>query len=273
VRTGPSAPRVIRRRDSLIGQFSILRIFLTRAGIIAIDRLESDIGEVRRRIIPRLSEASRAQEPVRQAPGHCIALDWRMDRMIRRSCVFFSLFVLTLGAYAAPKLLEHVPLQWKPTSELSLGGAQISQAPIQFETFKDTRQKPELIGENREDAAPKPVTTTDDVGAFVSTHMRDLFKRAGLDVVDSNGAVIVKGEVQRFFVGETGTYQGEVAVHLTLTSPDGTKLWSGTASGDAKRFGRSYKLENYYEVLSDSLVNTTSSILRSDEFQKAMSQH
>jgi hypothetical protein len=192
--------------------------------------------------------------------------------MIRRSCVFFALSALTLAAYAAPKLLEHVPLQWKPTSELNLTGPQMSRAAIQFETFKDARQKPELIGENREDKTPKPVTTTEDIGAFVSTHMRDLFKRAGLNTVDSNGAVIVHGEVQRFFVGETSTYEGELAVHLTLMSRDGTKLWSGTASGEAKRFGRSYKLENYYEVLSDSLVNTVSSILRSDEFQKAVSE-
>jgi hypothetical protein len=195
-----------------------------------------------------------------------------MGLMIRRSSVFFAFFVLTFGAYAAPKLLEHVSLQWKPTSQMSLGGAQISQAPIQFEAFKDTRQKPELIGENREDDTPKPVTTTDDVGAFVSTHMRELFNRAGLNTVDNNGAVIVKGEVQRFFVGETSTYQAEVEVHLTLMSRAGKKLWSGTASGDAKRFGRSYKLENYYEVLSDALVNTTSSILQSDQFQKAMPQ-
>lgn len=192
--------------------------------------------------------------------------------MIRRLSVFFAFFVLTVAAYAAPKLLEHVQLQWKPTSQISLGGAQISQATIQFEPFKDTRQKPELIGENREDDTPKPVTTADDVGAFVSTHMRELFNRAGLNTVDNNGAVIVTGEVQRFFVGETSTYQAEVEVHLTLMSRAGKKLWSGTASGDAKRFGRSYKLENYYEVLSDALVNTTSSILQSDQFQKAMSQ-
>ncbi len=48
-------------------------------------------------------------------------------------------------------------------------------------------------------------------------------------------------------------------------------LWSGTASGDATRFGRSYKLENYYEVLSDAIVNTVSSMLQSVPFQKALS--
>lgn len=100
--------------------------------------------------------------------------------------------------------------------------------------------------------------------------MRELFKQAGLNTVDSKGSVIVKGEVTKFFVRETGTYQGEVAVHLSVVSPGGATLWSGTATGEAKRFGRSYKLENYYEVLSDATVNTVSSMLRSAEFQRAL---
>jgi hypothetical protein len=193
--------------------------------------------------------------------------------MVRRFGIGLVLVAVTLTAYGA-KLLEHVPLQWRPTSQLStFGTTGTTQVTIQFETFKDARDKPELIGENREDDKPKPVTTSDDVGAFVSTHMRDLFNKAGLNTVDSNGAVVVKGEVRQFFVQETTTYEGQVVVHLTLLDRNGNTLWSGTASGDAKRFGRSYKAENYYEVLSDSVVNTTSSMLQSAEFQKALAQH
>jgi hypothetical protein len=61
-------------------------------------------------------------------------------------------------------------------------------------------------------------------------------------------------------------------VHLTVVGRGGKTLWSGVASGDATRFGRSYKLENYYEVLSDAIVNTASSMLQSPEFQKALSE-
>jgi Uncharacterized lipoprotein len=192
--------------------------------------------------------------------------------MVHRSHLLLALLAVTLGAHAAPALLDHVPLEWKPTSELRLGAMQMPQTPIQFETFKDVREKPELIGENREDDKPKPVTTRDDVGVFVSTHMRELFNRAGLDTVDSNGAVTVKGEIREFFVRETSTYKAEVAVHLTVLGRDGATLWSGTASGDASRFGRSYRRENYYEVLSDAVVNTTSSMLQSTEFQRALAQ-
>ena len=188
-----------------------------------------------------------------------------------RARLFVMLLAVTLVAYAKTALLQHVRLQWKPTSELKLSAMEMSQAPIQFETFQDVRDNKEAIGENREDDKPKPVTTTDDVGAFVSTHMRELFDRAGLKTVDSNGAVTIKGEVKQFFVRETSTYKSEATVHVTVVGRDGKTLWSGLASGDATRFGRSYKLENYYEVLSDAIVNTVSSMLQSTEFQKALS--
>ena len=183
------------------------------------------------------------------------------------------LVAVTVGSAASAALLQHVPLQWRPTSQLQLGTMQMSQAPIQFEAFKDVRADKETIGENREGDKPKPVTTTDDVGMFVGTHMRELFDRAGLKTVDSDGAVIVRGEVTQFFVRETGTYKSEVAVRLTVVGRDGSTLWHGLASGEATRFGRSYKLENYYEVLSDAIVNTVSSMLQSEEFQKALLGH
>lgn len=185
--------------------------------------------------------------------------------------ILFILVAAIFGTQANAALLTRVPLQWKPTSDLRLGVMQMSQAPIHFDVFRDVRADKEKIGENREDETPKPVTTTDDVGAFVSTHMRQLFDQAGLKTVDSNGAVTIKGEVTQFFVRETSLYRSEVSVHLTVVGRDGKTLWSGTASGEAKRFGRSYELENYYEVLSDSIVNTVSSMLQSAQFQKALS--
>ena len=185
----------------------------------------------------------------------------------------FMLLILavTFGAQARAALLVNVPLKWRPTSDLRLGAGEMSPATVQFDVFRDVRADKQAIGENREDEKPKPVTTTDDVGSFVSTHMRGLFDSAGLKTVDNGGMVTIRGEVTQFFVRETSLYRSEVAVHLTVVGRDGRVLWSGTASGEAKRFGRSYKLENYYEVLSDAIVNTVSSMLRSAQFQKALS--
>ena len=46
--------------------------------------------------------------------------------------ILIVLLVVTAAAYAKTALLEHVPLEWKPTSELQLGTTQMSQMPIQF---------------------------------------------------------------------------------------------------------------------------------------------
>jgi len=193
--------------------------------------------------------------------------------MTVRVRVFVGLFAVMLGAFAMAAPLVNVPLRWKPTSDLRLGTAQMTAAAVQFEPFKDIREMPDKVGENREDDTPKPVTTSDDVGAFVSNHMRDLFSHAGVKTVDTGGDVVVKGEVRQFFARETHTYKAEVSVHLTVVGRDGATLYSGVTSGEASRFGRSYLLENYYEVLSDAVVNATSSALQNVEFQKALSRH
>jgi len=80
--------------------------------------------------------------------------------------------------------------------------------------FTDGRDNKELIGENREEHIPKPVTTSDDVGTFISTNIRQLFDQAGVKTVESNGEVIIKGEVKKFFVREESTYRGEDTIRV-----------------------------------------------------------
>jgi Uncharacterized lipoprotein len=190
-----------------------------------------------------------------------------------RTILASLLLGVSLAASSKPTLLEHIPLQWRPTSDLRLGTAQMSASPVTIATFTDGRDNKEVIGENREADDPKPVTTSDDVGAFVSTHIRQLFNQAGIKTADGNAGVTMQGEVKKFFVRERDTYKSEVAIYLTVIDLNGKTLWKGLASGEATRFGRSYKAENYYEVLSDAVVNTVSSMLQAADFQKAISGH
>lgn len=181
--------------------------------------------------------------------------------------------LLVCAAFTAtskPRLLEHIPLVWRPTSELQLGATQMTAAPVTIAAFTDGRDNKQAIGENREDDPPKPVTTTDDVGAFVSRNVRLLCDQAGMKTTDANGAVTVRGEVKKFFVREEATYKSEVEIQFTIVDAGGSTLWKGIASGEATRFGRSYRADNYYEVLSDALVNTMSSFLQAAEIQKAL---
>jgi hypothetical protein len=167
--------------------------------------------------------------------------------MIRMMLAAF-LFSVALTASSKAKLLEHIPLQWRPTSALRLGTTQMIASSVTIAPFTDGRDNKDLIGENREDGIPTPVSTTDDVGTFVSKNIRQLFDQAGVKTVDSNGEVIIKGEVKKFFVREESTYKSTVEIHLKVIDQDGKTLWNGLASGEnglasgeATRFGRSYQ--------------------------------
>jgi Uncharacterized lipoprotein len=196
-----------------------------------------------------------------------------MEKHIVRTILALILLSVSLPASSKAKLLEHIPLEWKPTSDLRLGTTPMSASTVTIGAFTDGRDNKEAIGENREEEEPRPVTTTDDVGAFVGVHIRQLFDEAGIKTVDGNGAITVTGEVKKFFAREGNTYKSEVTLQLSVSDPQGKTLWKGLASGEATRFGRSYKAENYYEVLSDAVVNTVSSMLQAPEFQRALSGH
>jgi len=169
--------------------------------------------------------------------------------------------------------LENIPLVWKPTSQANFGAVnltEIGNTKVQVSKFRDLRKPPELIAENREQATPKPVTTRDDVGEFVARHMSQILGTAGLDMVDGNGDVVVSGEVRQFFVEETSTYNGNVVLHVTVRDRAGKVRWNGAAAGAARRFGRSYSAENYYETLSDAVVDATGKLLHDADFRRAL---
>ena len=241
----------------------------------------------------------------------------RFDKYTR-SCVrsLMSLVIVLLLAATAPvygkKLLENVPLIWRPTTQigspgpvvemhrdtsanvddgkassdrtgrLDVVGAKVQEMGtsavirIQIEALLDARRNPTLIGENREDADEGkilPVTTSDNVAAWCTDRLRYLLEQLGFDVVETEGDVIITGEVRRFFVAETNTYEGDVGLKIDVKSKEGKMLWSGLANGVANRFGRSYKLENYYEVISDSLLDAVQKLANHPNFRRAVGRH
>jgi hypothetical protein len=159
------------------------------------------------------------------------------------------------------------PLVWKPTSVLAEGAEKLNltlfaNAKIALLPLVDNRKEKDLLAENREKAQVRYVSTPDAVAPYASTRLLDLMKEAGLPVSDkAEGAtLVVSGELLRFYVVETETYRGEFRALLQVRSGE-KLLWKGMAVGRATRFGRSYKLENYHEVLSDCLVEAASRLL------------
>lgn len=169
--------------------------------------------------------------------------------------------------------LTNVNLLWKPTNSLkdlnslNIGSIQTKVKIAKFTDGRSAKEK-EKIGENLEGSEPKPVTTKSDVPAFVTENFTNVLKKTGLEI-GGDGSVTLTGEILEYFVKETNTYEGTLRVKVFLKKGDKV-LWKGVITANETRFGRSYKYDNYMEVLSDSLINFTAELMKNTEFRAAL---
>jgi hypothetical protein len=194
---------------------------------------------------------------------------------LRPGMAALVLALLVGEAQAAKKLLLGVWLQWRPTDDKKIASVDptgLAEATVSFAPFTDDRQKPDLIGESREEEDEGkilPVTTASEVPEFCRVHMEDMFKQAGVRIPASGAVFVLKGQVESFFVTERDTYVGAVRIKVDLAK-GGRSVWSGYAAGASKRWGRSYKLDNYYQASSDALMDATAKLLNEPSFRNAL---
>lgn len=201
--------------------------------------------------------------------------------MNRRSASRYNLllgFILSVSVAWASQPLADVPLTWRPTSTIQdfklqpinltqLRGLQISIVP-----FTNSCADKTLIGENRESKTYKAIRTNADVASFITDHTKDILKGLGFPITEASGQsnVSLSGEVLSFGVVERDTYVGDVRIKLTIHKGNEV-VWEGLALGQATRFGRSFKLDNYYEVLTDSLLEAVARMAASQTFLDGLS--
>jgi len=199
-----------------------------------------------------------------------------MKRWFDFSFLIFAVGV-TAGSFSAAiaaDKLENIPLEFTPTSPLSernpvdLKG--IQGVKLQVDPFTDAREDASLIGRNMNKVPLRKVTTRDDVPRFVTYHVKSLLSQLGLDVVESGGTAILKGEVRKFFAEEANRYTATVELRITLSDTDGKVLWAVVTTGTSSRFGIGYKAANYYEVLSDALVGAVHELASNPNFKKTL---
>lgn len=183
-----------------------------------------------------------------------------------------SIAATVLAGCAPTTALLNQPLAWTPTNTLDLGVTQAHGTPatVQFQDFTDTAADPARIGENLEQSTPRVVTTADPVGPFVTQHLQQLFTQAGYVPGGANPDRVISGEVQKFFVRETNTYRGNVVLVVYVRDRSGKVLWRGTAWGTNSTFGRSYHIDNYQQVLSDSLIDAANKLLKNPGLRQAL---
>jgi hypothetical protein len=114
---------------------------------------------------------------------------------------------------------------------------------------------------------------TNDVVDHVEAALRETLPQWGIQV-DDGAPFGLDAQIVRFHVTETNhpvgaMYRGEVRLEAELARRDGTVLWSGSASGDASRYGRKFSGDNANEVLSDATLEALGAMLRNTRLQNA----
>lgn len=188
--------------------------------------------------------------------------------------VLFSIATVFSSFVLAKDLHSGVELTWKATTDLTetakMDLSKMSEAKIKVEKLSDARTiKPATrVGEYSENPAEVlPVDTKSDVSEFITANLKNTLTKVGLDVADKNTQYTLTGEIKEFYVTETNTYKGNVLIKFILKKGDKV-VWSGPIQGINKRFGRTYKLDNYMESLSDSVLDATLNLLKNEGFRK-----
>jgi hypothetical protein len=125
-----------------------------------------------------------------------------------------------------------------------------------------------LIGENRESSTPVPVYALSSVADFATEALRTCLLGWGVKVAP-DADLVLKGAIVTLFVTEGNTYVANARIRFRLENRAGESLWEGVATGDARRWGRSFSADNYNEEISDALKKAYADLLSNSSLQDA----
>lgn len=196
-----------------------------------------------------------------------------MKSLMTMSCAILTL-VFASGCMTKRVDMTDIPLAWQPTTDMKqvsgLDFDQLAKSSLKVENLTDVRtiQPKTRIGEYSEDKANVLyVNTSSDAALFVTSGLKDSLGKAGVKVDEGSSKYVLSGQLKQFYVTEENTYQGRILMELSLKK-DGKVVWSGLIDGKNSRFGRTFKVENYMESLSDSVVDASVNLLKNDGFAK-----
>jgi len=175
-----------------------------------------------------------------------------------------------------PELLN-IPLLWKPTVTVSSMGVidltVFKNRSFTIKPFNDLRANPSEIGKNVEKKHSGKVllvTTKDNVAAWLTDRFASILREFEAPVVKEGGTMSLEADIVKFYVTEESVYKADIGLKIRVRSKTGDMIWAGMISVSDQNWGRSYKAENYYEVLSNACVDAVSALLKSDSFMQAV---
>lgn len=200
-----------------------------------------------------------------------------MIKITNRFSFAFLILALSLSAFSvqAASSMVDVELRWKPTTDMKefskLNLEKILQHKFKIVDFKDNRSAPlSRIGVNTENEKQQlTVDTKTTVADFVTDSFTSVLKKSGFDLVKTGEDLTLTADINDFMVTETNTYMGNLTLRVRISKGEKV-IWQGVVTGTSSRFGRSFKLDNYLETLSDSIIDAALNLLKNEDLKSRM---
>lgn len=172
---------------------------------------------------------------------------------------------------------KEINLQYTPRDKVTVKPKDVPVVKIYFEEVKDTRSKPRVIGENREDKDKTiQIVTSEDDGArkFVLSVLKNEFRDNGFKVEESidEAQKIIRGTLLKFWTIEESRYNSETEVRIEVKDKAGAVYFNRTFSGEGTNRGRSLSEVNYQESFSNAVARMVDKIFSDAEFLKILSE-
>lgn len=167
-----------------------------------------------------------------------------------------------------------VKLMFRPTDDPrdmpAAGVVALSGKSVTVKVTGDQRPAPlQQIGVNVEERNPRPVSTPDDVDAFIRSSVEQVLAANGARAVPAGAQRVLALKVLTYFVQEGNTYSARVTFAARLTDAAGTTLWEGPMAGSYNHWGHSFDEQTYLEALSNATMDAVKSLLGTPAFAQA----
>jgi hypothetical protein len=199
-----------------------------------------------------------------------------------RLAIAVGLLAATIGTVEAKRDDTEIQLEFVP--QQNVGKVAVNLAPLMSEvpvTVRVTDGRPEdevaTIGRRTDgednDFDDVELRAANEVATFVQLAVDKTLADWGVATAREPGRTL-DVEVTRFEVVETAKpvgaiYRAFIELDMSLRDTADRQVWSGTASGQATRYGRKFSSANASEVLSDAILETLAAGLSSDKLHEA----
>ena len=192
---------------------------------------------------------------------------------IRTVSVVLVVAGLAAGVAWAQRSLV-VPLKWTPIARdnqrpptLDITGGLLT---VRFDPVADKRDKGRQIGENTEGKTPVPIYTDSNVGKFLDQWITDRMRGLGLTITQDNPERIITLELLELWASESSFYGCAIRVKVQVLTPDGKEIWAGLVGGTGENVGRSLKVVNYQETISNAILDLVYTLAREPKFNQSL---